>query len=154
MMELFDSHCHVDEPKFNSDRNEALQRMRERGVTRYAIIGSDMASSRHAADFAKAHEGCYAAVGIHPHEAKTMKDGDLDLLAAWLREEKVVALGEIGLDYYYDLSPREVQQEVCLKQLELARAMDMPVCFRGERTTALTGYGYRRSCFSRQGSRP
>ena len=129
MMELFDSHCHVDEPKFDSDRDEALLRMRERGVTRYAVIGSDMASSRHAADFAKAHEGCYAAVGIHPHEAKTMKDGDLDLLAAWLREEKVVALGEIGLDYYYDLSPREVQQEVCLKQLELARAMDMPVCF-------------------------
>ena len=58
-----------------------------------------------------------------------MKDGDLDLLAAWLREEKVVALGEIGLDYYYDLSPREVQQEVCLKQLELAHALDMPVCF-------------------------
>ena len=129
MMELFDSHCHVDEPKFDSDRDEALLRMRERGVTRYAVIGSDMASSRHAADFAKAHEGCYAAVGIHPHEAKTMKDGDLDLLAAWLREEKVVALGEIGLDYYYDLSPREVQQEVCLKQLELAHAVDMPVCF-------------------------
>ena len=100
MMELFDSHCHVDEPKFDSDRDEALRRMRERGVTRYAVIGSDMASSRHAADFAKAHESCYAAVGIHPHEAKTMKDGDLDLLAAWLREEKVVALGEIGLDYY------------------------------------------------------
>ena len=129
MMELFDSHCHVDEPKFNSDRNEALQRMRERGVTRYAIIGSDMASSRHAADFAKAHEGCYAAVGIHPHEAKTMKDGDLDLLAAWLREEKVVALGEIGLDYYYDLSPRETQQEVCLRQMDLAWRLDVPVVY-------------------------
>ena len=127
MMELFDSHCHVDEPKFDSDRDEALLRMSERGVTRYAVIGSDMASSRHAADFAKAHEGCYAAVGIHPHEAKTMKDGDLDLLAAWLREEKVVALGEIGLDYYYDLSPRDVQRDAFARQLELAYALDKPV---------------------------
>lgn len=129
MMELFDSHCHVDEPKFDADRDEALARMLERGVTRYAVIGSDMESSRHAADFAAAHEGCYAAVGIHPHEAKTMKDGDLDLLAGWLKEEKVVALGEIGLDYYYDLSPRDVQISVCEQQMELAWDMNVPVAY-------------------------
>lgn len=129
MMELFDSHCHVDEPKFDADRDEALARMLERGVTRYAVIGSDMASSRHAADFAAAHAGCYAAVGIHPHEAKTMKDGDLDLLAQWLKEDKVVALGEIGLDYYYDLSPREVQMAVCEQQMELAWELNVPVAY-------------------------
>lgn len=129
MMELFDSHCHVDEPKFDTDRDEALARMLERGVTRYAVIGSDMASSRHAADFAAAHAGCYAAVGIHPHEAKTMKDGDLDLLAQWLKEDKVVALGEIGLDYYYDLSPREVQMAVCEQQMELAWELNVPVAY-------------------------
>jgi len=129
MMELFDSHCHVDEPKFDADREEALARMLERGVTRYAVIGSDMESSRHAADFAAAHAGCYAAVGIHPHEAKTMKDGDLDLLAQWLKEDKVVALGEIGLDYYYDLSPREVQLAVCEQQLELAWQLNVPVAY-------------------------
>ena len=129
MMELFDSHCHVDEPKFDADRDEALRRMRERGVTRYAVIGSDMASSRHAADFAAAHQGCYAAVGIHPHEAKTMKAGDLELLAAWLKEEKVVALGEIGLDYYYDLSPRDVQMDVCEQQMALAWELNVPVAY-------------------------
>ena len=129
MMELFDSHCHVDEPKFDADRDEALARMLERGVTRYAVIGSDMESSRHAADFAACHGGCYAAVGIHPHEAKTMKDGDLDLLAAWLKEDKVVALGEIGLDYYYDLSPREVQLAVCEQQMELAWQLNVPVAY-------------------------
>ena len=129
MMELFDSHCHVDEPKFDSDRDEALSRMLERGVTRYAVIGSDMESSRHAADFAANRQGCYAAVGIHPHEAKTMKDGDLDLLAQWLKEDKVVALGEIGLDYYYDLSPREVQMDVCEKQMELAWQLNVPVAY-------------------------
>ena len=129
MMELFDSHCHVDEPRFDSDRDEALARMLQHGVTRCAVIGSDMASSRHAADFAAAHAGAYAAVGIHPHEAKTMQDGDLDRLAVWLKEEKVVALGEIGLDYYYDHSPRDVQIDVCEKQMELAWEVGMPVVY-------------------------
>ncbi len=129
MMELFDSHCHVDEPKFDEDRDEVLRRMAEGGVTRYAVIGSDMATSRHSADFAAAHEGCYAAVGIHPHEAKGYKDGDLELLAEWLEEDKVQAIGEIGLDYYYDLSPREEQMQVCLMQMELAHKLNVPVAF-------------------------
>lgn len=129
MMELFDSHCHVDEPKFDADRDEALARMKARGVTRYAVIGSDMETSRHGADFAACHEGCYAAVGFHPHEAKRMRHGDLDTLAQWLTEDKVVALGEIGLDYYYDLSPRDVQIDVCQQQLDLAWQVKMPVAF-------------------------
>lgn len=129
MMELFDSHCHVDEPKFDADREDALRRMLEKGVTRYAVIGSDMETSRHAADFAASHAGCYAAVGFHPHEAKRMQEKDLEVLADWLKEEKVVALGEIGLDYYYDLSPRDVQIEVCEKQLNLAWQLDVPVAF-------------------------
>lgn len=129
MTELFDSHCHVDEPKFDGDRDDVLLRMREAGVTRYAVIGSDVPSSRHAADYAAAHDGCYAAVGIHPHEASGYKEGDLDLLAEWVREEKVVAIGEIGLDYYYDHSPRDVQQKVCELQIELAYELGMPVAY-------------------------
>ena len=129
MIELFDSHCHVDEPKFDGDRDTVLSRMREAGVTRYAVIGSDIASSRHAADYAAAHEGCYAAVGIHPHEASGYKEGDLDLLAQWVKEDKVVAIGEIGLDYYYDHSPRDVQQKVCELQMELAYELGMPVAY-------------------------
>ena len=129
MIELFDSHCHVDEPKFDGDREDVLLRMREAGVTRYAVIGSDVPSSRHAADYAAAHDGCYAAVGIHPHEASGYKEGDLDLLAEWVREEKVVAIGEIGLDYYYDHSPRDVQQKVCELQMELAYELGMPVAY-------------------------
>ena len=113
MMALFDSHCHVDEPKFDDDREDVLTRMAEAGVTRYAVIGSDMATSRHSADFAAAHPGCYAAIGIHPHEAKGFVEDDLQRLADWSKEEKVVAIGEIGLDYYYDLSPRETQMTVC-----------------------------------------
>ena len=129
MMELFDSHCHVDEPRFDEDRDEVLVRMAANGVTRYAVIGSDMATSRHGADFASAHPGCYAAVGIHPHEAKGYREGDLDTLAAWLKEEKVCAIGEIGLDYYYDLSPRETQMEICALQMELAWRENVPVAY-------------------------
>lgn len=129
MMELFDSHCHVDEPKFDDDRDDVLARMQERGVTRYAVIGSDMETSRHAADFAACHVGCYAAVGFHPHEARRMMPGNLDTLAQWMQEDKVVALGEIGLDYYYDLSPRDVQIDVCQQQLDLAWQVNMPVAF-------------------------
>ena len=129
MIELFDSHCHVDEEKFDADREEALARMRERGVTRFAVIGSDMASSRRSADFAACHEGCWAAVGVHPHEAKGWQEGDEERLTAWLKEDRVAAIGEIGLDYYYDLSPRETQQEVCLRQMDLAWRLDVPVVY-------------------------
>lgn len=128
-MELFDSHCHVDEPKFDEDRDEVLARMREAGVTRYAVIGSDMATSQHCLKYIQNHEGAYAAVGIHPHEAKGYQDGDLDTLAQWMKLPKVQAIGEIGLDYYYDLSPREVQQDICLKQMALARDLSVPVAF-------------------------
>lgn len=128
-MELFDSHCHLDDGRFDEDRGEVLARMLEHGVTRCCVIGSDMASSRHAADFAMAHQGAYAAVGIHPHDAKAYRDGDLDLLAEWVQEEKVCAIGEIGLDYYYDNSPRDVQREVCELQLDLAYRLNMPAVF-------------------------
>ena len=129
MRALFDSHCHVDEPKFDDDREDVLTRMAEAGVTRYAVIGSDMATSRHSADFAAAHPGCYAAIGIHPHEAKGFVEDDLQRLADWSKEEKVVAIGEIGLDYYYDLSPRETQMTVCEAQMELAWELSLPVAY-------------------------
>lgn len=129
MIELFDSHCHVDEDKFDSDRDAMHERMREAGVMSYAVIGSDLPSSRHAADYAAVHDGCFAAVGIHPHEASGYREGDLETLAAWTKEEKVVAIGEIGLDFYYDHSPRDVQKRVCQLQMELAYRLDVPVVY-------------------------
>lgn len=127
--ELFDSHCHVDDPKFEADVDEVLTRMAEHGVTRYAVIGSDMASSRRSIAFAQSHAGCYAVVGIHPHEAKGYREGDLDTLTEWLKLPRVQAIGEIGLDYYYDLSPREVQLDVCERQMQLAYRLDVPVAY-------------------------
>ena len=112
MMEWFDSHCHVDEEAFDEDREEALARMMEHGITRYAVIGSDMETSRRAIRFAAEHRGAIAAGGIHPHEAKGFREQDLSEIADWYRKGKIRAIGEIGLDYYYDHSPRDVQRAV------------------------------------------
>ena len=129
MMEWFDSHCHVDEEAFDGDRDEALARMAEHGITRYAVIGSDMVTSRRAICFAAEHAGAIAVGGIHPHEAKGFREEDLATLADWYRQGKIRAIGEIGLDYYYDHSPREIQKEVCLRQMELAWELNAPVAF-------------------------
>ncbi len=129
MTEWFDSHCHVDEEQFNEDREAVLARMREHGITRYAVIGSDMATSRRASDFCAAHDGAYAVGGIHPHEAKGFREEDQDEIRGWYRSGKIRAIGEIGLDYYYDLSPRETQRAVCIRQMELAWEIGAPVAY-------------------------
>ena len=129
MMEWFDSHCHVDEEQFDEDREAVLARMREHGITRYAVIGSDMATSRRAIEFARTHEGAVAVGGIHPHEAKFFREEDTEEIRTWYREGKIRAIGEIGLDYYYDHSPRDVQREVCIRQMELAWEIGAPVAY-------------------------
>ncbi len=128
-MEWFDSHCHVDEEQFDGDRDEVLNRMRENGVTRFAVIGSDLATSRRAVRFAAEHAGAVAAVGVHPHEAKDFRDEDLDELKEMIRSGQAAAIGEIGLDYYYDFSPRDVQADVCRKQMELAWELKIPAAY-------------------------
>ncbi len=128
-MNVFDSHCHLDDEKFDEDREEAYRRMLSAGVTRCVCVGSDLPSSQRCIALAAGHPGVYAAAGVHPHEAKDAPKDYLDQLAALLRRERVVALGEIGLDYYYDLSPRDVQKRVLAEQVELAVQMDVPVIF-------------------------
>jgi len=129
MMEWFDSHCHVDEEKFNDDRDTVLARMREHGITRFAVIGSDMETSRHAIGFVKGREGAVAAGGIHPHEAKGFREEDCEEITQWWRDGEIRAIGEIGLDYYYDFSPRDVQRAVCIRQMELAWEIGAPAVF-------------------------
>ena len=128
-MNVFDTHCHLDDEKFDEDREEAYLRMADAGVRRCVCVGSDLATSRRSLAFARAHEGVYAAVGVHPHEAKDAPAGYLDELTRKKKKKKAVALGEIGLDYYYDLSPRDVQKRVMAEQVELAVSLDVPVIF-------------------------
>jgi len=125
--ELVDSHCHLDAPQFDADRDAVIARMAESGV-RYAINpGVDLPSSRAAVALARQHESIYAAVGIHPHEAKTLDAVALKELKQLATSPRVVAVGEIGLDYYRDLSPRDVQRRTFEVQLELAAELDLPV---------------------------
>ena len=127
MVTLFDTHCHLDFDLFDSDREEVLKRALDAGVTRILNPGIDLASSRAAVHLADTHPGVFAAVGVHPNEAKTWTASTLDELNELARHPKVVAVGEIGLDYYRDYAPRELQQQVLTRQLSLAAERGLPV---------------------------
>ena len=122
-MNLFDSHCHLENEGFQNDLPEVMQRMAQAGVRRCVLGGSDLETSRRIVALAKEHEGVYGAVGVHPHEAKTWTDEMEAELEGMLTQPRVVAVGEIGLDYFYDLSPRDQQRVVLFKLLALARRM-------------------------------
>lgn len=127
MPSLFDSHCHLQDEQFDSDREDVLARMQQAGVFAALTCGSDIKTSKAGLDLARKNSFLYAAVGIHPHEAAKAGEDDFKQLPSLLRHEKVVALGEIGLDFYYDFSPRKVQEEALDRQIALAYAMNLPV---------------------------
>ncbi len=124
-----DSHAHLDGPKFDSDRAEVLARAREAGLERILTIGSGTGPGTLdcAIKIAEQHDWIYATVGIHPHEAKLATETDYSEMQQLATHSKVIAWGEIGLDYFYDHSPREVQQEVFRRQMELAREARLPI---------------------------
>lgn len=129
MPELIDSHAHLDFPEFKDDIPGVLARAEKVGVKTVVTIGTDFDSSRNAAALAAHYDRIYAAAGIHPHEAFIPNDGEIEDLAKIAMLPRVVALGEIGLDYYYDMKPREVQRECLRRQLQLAAGIGKPVVF-------------------------
>jgi TatD DNase family protein len=128
-MKLIDSHAHVDDPAFADDRAEVLARARAAGVDQMIVVGAggDLATAQGAVDLAEADEGIFAVVGIHPHDVAKMQPDWWDTLEAMARRERVVAVGETGLDYYYDHSPREAQRQAFARFLDLARRVGKPV---------------------------
>jgi TatD DNase family protein len=124
---LFDTHAHLHDPAFDADRAAVIARARAAGVTGFLTIGTDEATSVAAVALAAAEPDVYAAVGIHPHDAGTASPAALERIAALARAPRVVAIGEIGLDYYRDLSPRAAQREALVAQLRVARAVGKPV---------------------------
>ena len=124
---VVDSHCHLDQPQFDLDRESVIQRAVESGVAHIINPGVDLPSSHAAIGLAQRHESIYAAVGVHPHEAQTLDAAGLAELETLARSPKNVAIGEIGLDYYRDLSPRDAQRRAFRQQLELAAELDLPV---------------------------
>lgn len=124
---LIDSHAHLDGPKFDEDREGVLQRAKDAGVSTIINVGYDMPSCRRSVALAEKYPGIYAAVGIHPHDAAEAQDEDFAHLEQWAAHPKVVALGEMGLDYYRNLSPKEIQRTVFLRQMALARKVAKPI---------------------------
>ena len=129
-MELIDSHAHLDGEKFADDRAAVIERARENGVVKIITMGDSLESSARSVALAERFEPIYAAVGVHPEEAQPMTAATDEQLAAWAAQEKVVAIGEIGLDYYWekDEEKRALQRAIFVRQLDLARQLKLPVC--------------------------
>jgi TatD DNase family protein len=124
---LVDSHCHLQDRKFATDLDEVIARAREANVKTMVTIGYDMPSSRRGIEIAGSYDRVYATIGVHPHDAKTLTEGDIQELEQMSKHPKVVGIGEIGLDFYRNLSPREDQERAFREQLELARTLSLPV---------------------------
>lgn len=126
MVKIFDAHAHLDNSWYDEDRDSVIQAA---CAELLGIInpGTDLNTSRLAFEYAQQHENIYAGLGFHPHDAKEMQAGDLDIFAQMANNSKVVAIGEIGLDYYYNHSPQDVQKKVFIEHLDLARQLNLPV---------------------------
>ena len=126
---LLDSHAHLDHSDFDADRDAVIMRARAAGLQYLLSIGGGDGPDHmdEALSIAKRYEWIYATVGVHPHEARQAEDRHFDMLRSAVGDPKVVAIGEIGLDYHYDHSPRDVQKRVLIRQLELAREVKLPI---------------------------
>jgi TatD DNase family protein len=128
-LDLIDSHAHIDFPQFDADREAMLDRARAAGISTILAIGTGPGPEKldAALPYAEAHDWIYTTVGIHPHEAKEVTPAHLETLAKLAQHPKVIAWGEIGLDYFYDHSPRDIQEQVFRQQMELAHAAKLPI---------------------------
>ena len=126
---FIDSHAHLDDEAIASREEEIVQAAKEAGVGVIVNASSDLPSSRASVALAARRENIYAVIGVHPHEAKTYSPEVENEIVRLSREPKIVAIGEIGLDYHYDLSPRDVQQSVLEREIALADELGLPVVF-------------------------
>ncbi len=124
---LIDSHAHLQDKDLKKDVPGILERAREAGVERIVCVGWDLESSREAVELARLYSEVYAVVGVHPHDAKTLNDDVLAGLMHLCKDPKVVAVGEMGLDFYRDLSPRDIQRDVFRAQIKLAHEVHKPI---------------------------
>jgi TatD DNase family protein len=133
---LFDTHVHLNAEQFNEDLQEVIDRAQAEGVEKMVVVGFDRPTITKAIELCETYDFIYASVGWHPVDAIDMKPEDLE----WLRElsahPKVVALGEMGLDYHWDKSPKEIQKEVFKKQIQLAREVNLPIIIHNREATS------------------
>ena len=135
---IFETHAHYDDEVFNEDRGQLLAGLPEKGIGRVINVGASIETTKTTLALAEAYDYIYAAVGVHPSDI----DGLNEETYSWLKEQtahpKTVAMGEIGLDYYWDNEPREVQKKWFIRQLELARELDLPVLIHSREAAADT----------------
>lgn len=134
-MRLFDTHAHLLDRKFDVDRQILVNTLPEQGLVGVIECGTTVRESKRAAALAEGAPYLYAAVGVHPHEVSEAQSDFIIQIEALARKDKVIAIGEIGLDYYYDFSPKETQRKVFEKQLELAKRLRLPVAIHMREST-------------------
>jgi TatD DNase family protein len=157
-MHLIDTHAHLDMPEFKADLPQVIQRAHEAGVSTIMTVGIDPASCRKAIEIAETYPDIFAILGVHPHDAAKVGERDLDRLKVLARHEKVKAWGEIGLDFFRNLSPPAIQQEIFRRQITIAKELKLPLvihsrsaaqetitCLREEKAGAVGGVIH---CFS------
>lgn len=132
---LFDTHVHLNARNFFEDRDETIQRAFDAGVTHMVVVGFDRATIPLAIEIAEQYETIYAAIGWHPVDAVDMTEQELEWIEELSSHPKVVALGEMGLDYHWDKSPKDVQKEVFRKQIRLAKKLQMPIIIHNREAT-------------------
>lgn len=124
---LIDTHAHLDGEDFRADLEATMERARAAGLSHIVTVGADRPSSREALNLARQHEELFCAVGVHPHDALQVDDACIEEIRALAADPKVVAIGEIGLDFYRDRSPRDIQETVFRRFIRLARELDLPI---------------------------
>lgn len=124
---LFDTHAHLDDDRFDEDRKKVIEQCKLEGVELIMNAASDVPTSLKAIALAEEYDFIYAAVGVHPHEAKSMNQNTLKVLGELASNPKVKAIGEIGLDYHYDFSPRDMQKQCFMEQIDLAKQLKLPI---------------------------
>jgi TatD DNase family protein len=133
-MNIFDSHCHLDDKAYRKDLVQVIDRARQAGVARMMTVGVNKNTAERAVELAESHPGIYASVGFHPHDASQCSADELDFLTELAQNQQVKAWGEIGLDYNRMYSPREDQEKWFIRQLQIVAELNLPVIFH-ERDT-------------------
>lgn len=124
---LIDSHAHLDDKRFDKDRDKLISELKENEIDIVINPGANVASSVKAVSLAGKYDNIYAAVGVHPHDAKTVNENTIELLKSLAKKDRVIAIGEIGLDYHYDFSPKDIQKKWFIEQIKLAKELNLPV---------------------------
>ncbi|MFJ8259904.1 TatD family hydrolase [Peribacillus asahii] len=133
---LFDTHVHLNAEQFEEDLTEVITRAQDAGVANMIVVGFDRPTITKAMELVETYDFLYAAVGWHPVDAIDMTDADLEWIESLAAHPKVVAIGEMGLDYYWDKSPKEIQMEVFRKQIRLAKRVRLPIIIHNREATA------------------